>query len=93
MVDVLVGEDHQLDVLQPVSQTGDPALQLVEAGARVGAGVDESERVVVDQVHVHPAHRERRGNGEAVDPRLGGGGEGVGVGHGRGPYCHYIRCQ
>ena len=54
-----------------------PALQLVERGARVGPGVDQRQRLVLDQVDVHAADRERGGDREAVDARLGGGGEGV----------------
>ena len=43
------------------------ALQLVERLARVGAGVDQGQRLVLEQVAVDPPDRERRGDAEAVD--------------------------
>ena len=81
MVDVLVGEDHEADVLEPVPERLDPALQLVQRGARVGPGVDERERLVLDQVDVHAPDRERRGDGEPVDARRGRGSVRVGARH------------
>ena len=82
VVDVLVGEDHQLDVLERVAEAGDPALELVERRARVRPGVHQRERLVLDQVDVHSPDRERRGDGEAVDAGGGRRGEGV-VAHAR----------
>ncbi len=72
----------ELDVLERVAEAGDPALELVERGAGVGARVHERQRLVLDQVDVHAPDRERGRDGEAVDARLGGGGEGV-VAHAR----------
>ena len=46
VVDVLVGDDHQLEILDPVSQRLELALQLVQRLAGVGAGVDQRERLV-----------------------------------------------
>ena len=77
MVDVLVGQDHQLDVLEPVTELGDPALQDVERCPGVRPRVHERQRVVLDQVHVDPADRERGRDREAVDARLRGRGEGI----------------
>ena len=77
VVDVLMGEDHELEVGDRVAQGGQPALELVEGGAGVGTRVDEGQRLVLDQVDVDPPDRERRGEGEAVDPRRGRRGEGV----------------
>ena len=57
----------------------DPAGELVEGGARVGAGVHQRQRLVLDQVDVHAADRERGGDGQAVDARLGRGREGIGA--------------
>jgi hypothetical protein len=42
-------------------------LQLVERLARVGPGVDEGERVVLDQIAVDAADGERRRNLQAMD--------------------------
>ena len=77
VVDVLVGEDHQLDVLQRVAEGGDPAAQLVERGAGVGARVHQRQRLVLDQVDVHAADGERGGDRHAVHARRRGGGERV----------------
>ena len=60
VVDVLVGEDDQLEVVDRVAALGELASQLVERLARVGAGVDQGQRLVLDQVAVDPADRERR---------------------------------
>ena len=79
MVDVLVGEQHELDVLERVAQIRDSALEHVERGAGVGAGIDQRERVVLDQVDVHAPDREGRGDREPVD--AGGGRGRVGVAH------------
>ena len=55
----------------------DPAVQLVERGAGVGPGVHQRQRLVLDQVDVHPADGERGRDRESVHARLGGRGEGV----------------
>ena len=52
--------------------SGELVLELVERAARVGPGVDQRERVVLDQVGVDAADRERRRDAERVDARLGG---------------------
>ena len=72
VVDVLVGEDHQLDVLDRVAELGELALELVERLARVGPGVDQRQRLVLDQVAVDAPDRERRRDRQAVDAGLGG---------------------
>ena len=77
VVDVLVGHDDPLEVLDPVAESGQPALEHVERAARVRAGVDQRERLVLDQVHVHAPDGERRGDGDPVD--AGGRGGCVGV--------------
>jgi hypothetical protein len=73
---VLVGEDHELDVLDRVPEPLDPALELVKGGAGVRSRVYERERVVPDEVDVHAADGERRGNGESVDAGGSSGGKG-----------------
>ena len=80
VVDVLVGHDHQPDVLERVAEPGDAALELVEGRAGVRAGVDQRQRLVLDQVDVHAPDGERRGDRQPVDAGRGGRGEGV-VGH------------
>jgi hypothetical protein len=67
MVDVLVGEDHELDVLEPMAELCQAARERVEGGGGIGACVDEGERLVVDQVDVHPPDRERCRDRDAVD--------------------------
>ena len=67
VVDVLVAEDHEPDVLERVSQPCDPALELVERGTRIRPGVDERERLVLDQVDVDAPDRERGRDREPVD--------------------------
>ena len=74
MIHVLVGENDQLEVLHPVPVRGERAFQLVERLARVGPGVDQRQRLVLDQVAVDPADKERRGDGEPADPGLLGYG-------------------
>ena len=68
VVDVLVGDDHQLEVVDRVAALAELALQLVERLARVRAGVDQGQRVVLEQVAVDPADRERGRDREPVDP-------------------------
>ena len=77
MVDVLVGEDDQPDVLERVPEAVDPPGELVERGAGVGSGIHEREGVIVDQIYVHPAYRERRRNRQAVHPFGRRRGEGI----------------
>ena len=67
VVDVLVGDDDQLEVVDRVAALTQLALQLVERLARVGAGVDQGQRLVLEQVAVDPADRERGRDAEAVD--------------------------
>ena len=71
VVDVLVGEDHQLDVLERVAEPLQAAAELVERRARVGPGVHQRERRVVDQVDVDPPDGEGGGDGEPVDAGRG----------------------
>jgi hypothetical protein len=67
VVEVLVGDDDELEVLDLAAVVGQRALELVERLARVGAGVDQRERVVLDELDVDPPHHERRGDREAMD--------------------------
>ena len=67
VVDVLVGDDHQLQVVDRVAALAELALQLVERLARVGPGVDQGQRLVLEQVAVDPADRKGGGDREAVD--------------------------
>ena len=48
-------------------RVGELALQLVERLARVRAGVDQGQRLVLEQVAVDPADRERGRDPQAVD--------------------------
>ena len=57
----------QLEVVDRVAALGQLALQLVERLARVGPGVDQGQRLVLDQVAVDPPDRERGGDAQAVD--------------------------
>ena len=72
MINVLVGEDHQLDVVDRVAVLDQLLLQLVEGLARVGAAVDQRERLVLDQIAVDPSHLKWGGYAQAVDSRLAG---------------------
>ena len=65
VVDVLVGDDHQLDLLDPVPERLELVLELVERLARVRPGVDQGQRLVLDQVAVDPADL-RTGSGSAA---------------------------
>ena len=67
VVDVLVGDDDPLEVLDPVAVAGERPLELVECLARVRPDVDQRQRLVLDQVAVHPPDHERRRDREAVD--------------------------
>ncbi len=68
VVDVLVGDDDQLEVVDRVAAGAELALQLVERLAGVGPGVDQGQRLVLEQVAVDPPDREGGGDAEAVDP-------------------------
>ena len=83
VVDVLVGDDDPLEVLDAAAVLGQRRLERGQRRGRVRPGVDQRQRVVLDQVAVDPPDRERRGDGERVDgacraahasPELGGGG-------------------
>ena len=63
----LVGEDHQVEVGDPVPEVAELVLELVERLAGVRAGVHQGERLVLDQVAVDAPDRERRRDAEAVD--------------------------
>ena len=70
VVDVLVGDDHELEIVDRVAPLGQLVLELVERLAGVRARVDQRERLVLDQVAVDPADGERRGDAQAVDARF-----------------------
>ena len=59
VVDVLVGDDDQLEVVDRVAALVQLRAQLVERLAGVGAGVDQGQRLVLDQVALTRADRER----------------------------------
>ena len=83
VVDVLVGDDHQLDVLELMAERRrSPRWSSSNDVPEFGPGVDQRQRLVLDQVDVHPPDRERRRDGEAVDAGRGRRGEGV-VAHAR----------
>ena len=67
VVDVLMRQQDQLDVLDRVPVLAQLPLELVECATGVGARVDQRQRLVLDQVGVDAADRERRGDGEAMD--------------------------
>ena len=60
VVEVLVGHDDPLEVLDPAPVRRELLLELVERAAGVRPAVDERERLVVDQVAVDVADGERR---------------------------------
>ena len=82
VVDVLVGDDDPLEVLDAAAVLGQRRLERRQRRRRVRAGVDQRERVVLDEVAVDAPHRERRRDAERVDaprsrsrqPQLAGGG-------------------
>ena len=78
VVDVLMGEDHEADVLDAMTVRPELPFELVQRASGVRPGVHEGERIVLDQVHVHPPDGEWRGDREPVDARRGRGREGVG---------------
>ncbi len=67
VVDVLVGDDDQLEVVDRVAARGQLGAELVQRLARVGAGVDQGQRLVLDQVAVDPPDRERGRDLQPVD--------------------------
>ena len=75
VVHVLVGEDDQLDVVDRIAVLGELMVELVERAPGVRPGVDERQRLVLDQIRVHAADGERRRDPQDVDARLGGAGE------------------
>ena len=85
VVDVLVSEDHQLEIVDRTAVVGELVLELVERLAGVRPGVDQRERVVLDQVAVDAADGERRGDRQAMDSRLGSAREGLLRRHGSAP--------
>jgi hypothetical protein len=69
VVHVLMGDHDQLELLDRVAKLRQSLLQLVERFARVRAGVDQRERLVLDQVAVDAADQERGGNRKLVNCR------------------------
>ena len=59
VVHVLVGDHDQLEFVDRSAVLGQCLLELVERLARVRPRIDEGERLVLDQVTVHPANEER----------------------------------
>ena len=70
VVDVLVGEDHQLEVVDAVAEGAELGVQLIEGLAGVRAGVDQGQRLVFEQVAIDPPDRERRRYPQLVDSRV-----------------------
>ena len=68
MVDVLMGDHEQPELVDRVAALGQLRLQLVQGLARVGPGVDQGQRLVLDQVAVDSSDREGGGDAQAVDP-------------------------
>ena len=85
---MLVGEHDQLDVVDRVAVLGELVLQLVERAPGVGPRVDERQRVVLDQVGVDAADRERGRDPQQVDARFGGSRERRLGGSSRPPVAH-----
>ena len=71
VVEVLVGEDDELEVLEPVAEAREPALEHVERPRGVRADVDERQRRVLDEPAVDAPDRERRRDRDAMDAGLG----------------------
>ena len=72
VVDVLVGEDDQLEVLDRVAEPASWRSSSSSALPEFGPGVDQGQRLVLDQVAVDPPDRERGRDPQAVDARVGG---------------------
>ncbi len=67
VVDVLVRQNHEVEVLERVPERRELALQLVQRLAGVRPGVDEGQGLVLEQVAVDPADGERRRDPQPVD--------------------------
>jgi hypothetical protein len=52
MIDVLVGDDHELEIVDPVPERFQLPLELVERLPRVGAGVQQRQRLALQQIGV-----------------------------------------
>ena len=61
VVEVLVGDQNELEVLGAAPELPELAVDLVERDPGVGTGVDQRQRLVLDQVDVHAPDRERGG--------------------------------
>ena len=72
VVGVLVGEDQQLDVLDPEAVRREPCLERGERLRRVRTGVDERERVAPEEPAVDGADGERRREDERLHRQAGG---------------------
>ena len=70
VVDVLVGQDDELDLLDRVPERRQLTGELVQRLAGVGARVDQGQRLVLDQVAVDSPDRERGRDPQPVDPGL-----------------------
>ena len=79
VVDVLVGDDQQLQVLDRVPPRRERLFELVERLRGVRPRVDQRERLVLNQVRVDASDRERRGDRQAVDALLRGALQGGGL--------------
>src|SRR5262245_52048038 len=62
-----MGDDQQFEVLDRMAPGRQLRLQLVERLARVGAGVDQGQRLVLEQIAVDPPDGERGRDGEAMN--------------------------
>ncbi len=71
VVEVLMGDDDQAEVVDRVVALAQHPGQLVERLAGVGPGVDQGQRLVLDQVAVDPPDRERGRDRQAVDAGQG----------------------
>src|SRR5579884_284838 len=67
VIHVLVGQHDQLEVLDPAAMCREGTLQVVERLAGVRPGVDQRERLVLDQIAIDSTHEERGGEGNPVD--------------------------
>ena len=66
VVDVLVGDDDSLEVLDTMPMSLEGVLERRERSGRVGPRVQQRQRLVLDQVAVDAPHRERRWDRQAV---------------------------
>jgi hypothetical protein len=67
VVDVLMRDDDALEILDAMPEGREPRLQIGERGRRALPGVDQRQRVVLDQVDVHRADGPGRGDRDARD--------------------------